>query len=182
MIHEHHSPSPPHHPGGLVSTLLLHPLDTLKIRSAAGKGSCSQTIRILARWWQWQWQWWWLRWKCLQKHKSDIDDTNLMTILTFVFDQSWCLGWPARSLSRNKANICCCFFLTQKMFWTLTLNYTFWFLFFLQIRIPHIFRPNCTLSAFSWGLYFLRWKTIVYWLVYFVMCRSFSAKRCEWIQ
>merc|ERR1719427_1235359 len=35
--------------GGLVSTLLLHPLDTLKIRSAAGKGSCSQTIRILAR-------------------------------------------------------------------------------------------------------------------------------------
>merc|ERR1719427_1633212 len=35
--------------GGLVSTLLLHPLDTLKIRSAAGRGSCSQTIRLLAR-------------------------------------------------------------------------------------------------------------------------------------
>ena len=37
-----------------------------------------------------------------------------MTILTFVFDQSWCLGWPARSLSRNKANICCCFFFNPK--------------------------------------------------------------------
>lgn len=35
--------------GGLLSTLLLHPLDTLKIRSAAGRGSCSQTVRILTR-------------------------------------------------------------------------------------------------------------------------------------
>merc|ERR1719427_1857586 len=35
--------------GGLLSTLLLHPLDTLKIRSAAGRGNCSQTFRVFAR-------------------------------------------------------------------------------------------------------------------------------------
>jgi len=35
--------------GGLLSTLLLHPLDTLKIRSAAGRGNASTTLRLLAR-------------------------------------------------------------------------------------------------------------------------------------
>ena len=38
-----------HAPGGLLSTLLLHPLDTLKIRSAAGRGNASTTLRLLAR-------------------------------------------------------------------------------------------------------------------------------------
>ena len=51
------------------------------------------------------------------------------------------------------------------MFWAWALNFTFRFPFFLQMRILHIFRPNCTLSAFSWGLYFLRWKTIAYWYI-----------------
>ena len=51
------------------------------------------------------------------------------------------------------------------MFWAWALNFTFRFPFFLQMRILHIFRPNCTLSAFSWGLYFLRCKTIIYWYI-----------------
>lgn len=34
--------------GGLLSTLLLHPLDTLKIRSAAGRGNLTQTFRLFA--------------------------------------------------------------------------------------------------------------------------------------
>jgi len=34
--------------GGLLSTLILHPLDTLKIRSAAGRGNLTQTFRLFA--------------------------------------------------------------------------------------------------------------------------------------
>jgi len=34
--------------GGLLSTLLLHPLDTVKIRSAAGRGNLTQTFRLFA--------------------------------------------------------------------------------------------------------------------------------------
>jgi len=35
--------------GGLLSTLVLHPLDTLKIRSAAGRGTCCETFNVLRR-------------------------------------------------------------------------------------------------------------------------------------
>jgi len=70
--------------GGLLSTLLLHPLDTLKIRSAAGRGNCTQTFRVLTR-----------------------------------------AGWPGLAGMR---------------------------MFYQGIS------PNCTLSAFSWGLYFFSYE------------------------
>ena len=144
-----------------MSTLLLNPLYTVKIRSIICLCLClhhhhhdhqNHMMMIITRWisvhppppplGHFEDQ------KCrgtrfLQPDNQatcQVDRNHDVIRNITIFYQSWSLGWFARSLPGNKVPL---------IFFSLLFSV-------FQSTIITNFSPNCTLSAFSWGLYFLR--------------------------
>ena len=113
----------------------------------------------------------------MQKHKYDIVDTNLMTILTFVFVRAG--AWAGLRGAYQGIRQIFAFFNQKNVLSTSPKLYISISIFSSNEDSPYFQAQLHALSLFLGSLLPQVENNCVYCTSYYVMCQSFTAKRCE---